>query len=194
MLINPKAAETMENNEIITPKTSGKKVVTRVAKVLLWIVGIWAVILIALQVMLSSSVLTDLVNDLAEEYVDGDISFGRVEVSVFRNFPDVRLSLDDFSVTYPSDRFDDEEAAGPQGELLYHGTGETADTLASFQRLTASLNIASLAAGNLNIHHLRLTKPHTATETARPIGTCSDLLSQRKRKTRPAWRCCLRSP
>ena len=159
MLINPKAAEIMENNEIITPKTSGKKVVTRVAKVLLWIVGIWAVILIALQVMLSSSVLTDLVNDLAEEYVDGDISFGRVEVSVFRNFPDVRLSLDDFSVTYPSDRFDDEEAAGPQGELLYHGTGETADTLASFQRLTASLNIASLAAGNLNIHHLRLTKP-----------------------------------
>ena len=136
-----------------------KTFLKRVVKVLLWIAATWVVILLILQVILSSSILTGIVNNVAEEYVDGNISFGKVEVSMFRRFPNLSLALDDFSITYPADRFDVEERDGAQGELLYHGTGETADTLASFKRLSASLNVMSLAAGNLNVQHLRLTRP-----------------------------------
>ena len=102
-----------------------KTFLKRVVKVLLWIAATWVVILLILQVILSSSILTGIVNNAAEEYVDGNISFGKVEVSMFRRFPNLSLALDDFSITYPADRFDVEERDGAQGELLYHGTGET---------------------------------------------------------------------
>ena len=73
-------------------------------KVLAWIAGIWAVILIIIQIALSSAVLTRLANNFAENYVDGDVSFGKVKLSVFKSFPNVNVSFDTVSVTYPSFR------------------------------------------------------------------------------------------
>ncbi len=137
----------------------GKRFFKTLLKTATWFIGIWLLLLVMLQVILSSSVLTGIVNRYAAEYVDGEVSFGKVSVSMFRDFPSVSMSLDDFSVTYPSDRFDAEESGGVQGELMYQGTGEHADTLASFLRLSASMNLASLMTGNININHLRLTRP-----------------------------------
>ena len=130
-----------------------------ILKSVLWFIGIWALLLVTLQLTLSEKVLTKLVNKYAAEYVDGDLSFGSASVSMFKRFPRVFLTLEDFSVTYPADRFDAAERQGAQGHLVRHGCGETADTLASFKRFSASINVVSLMGGSVRIPHLRLVSP-----------------------------------
>ena len=134
-------------------------------KILLWFVGIWAVLLVVMQLVLSEKVLTKLVNRYATEYIDGDISFGSASVSMFKRFPRIFLTLNDFAVTYPADRFDRIEKLGAQGHLVHSGCGETADTLASFDRFSASINVVSLIGGTVRIPHLRLVKPRIFAHT-----------------------------
>lgn len=124
-----------------------------------WIAGIWAAVLIIIQVVLSPAVLTKIVNRYAPEFIDGDIEFGKAQVSMFRRFPNISLTLEDFKITYPADRFDLQEKQGAQGHLMHHGCGETADTLASFDRFTASLSLHSLIAGTIRIPYVGLTGP-----------------------------------
>ena len=81
-------------------------IMKKVAKWVGWIVGIWLVILAALEIFLTSSALTGLVNRIAAEFIDGELSFGKVELSMFRRFPSASLSMEDFVITYPADRFD----------------------------------------------------------------------------------------
>jgi hypothetical protein len=82
------------------------KILRTAAKTAIWIVGIWVAMLVILEVVLSQSFLTGLVNRYASEYVDGELKFGRISASMFRRFPNVVLTLDDFAITYPADRFD----------------------------------------------------------------------------------------
>ena len=130
-----------------------------VLKGVLGFIGVWAILLTVLQFTLSEKVLTKMVNRYAAEYIDGDLSFGKASVSMFKRFPRIFLTLEDFSVTYPADRFDTHEKMGVQGHLMYRGCGETADTLASFKRFSASINVVSLIGGKIRIPHLRLVKP-----------------------------------
>ncbi len=46
-------------------------------KICAWGIGIWLVILIALQAVLSPAILTGLVNRAAGDYIDGELHFGR---------------------------------------------------------------------------------------------------------------------
>lgn len=126
---------------------------------LIWFTGIWIGILLLIQVVLSPTVLTNILNKAAAEYIDGDISFGKASVSIFRHFPRITVNLEDFSITYPSDRFDSLETAGVQAPMLYSGTGEEADTLAYFNRFSASVSLAALMAGNVHLPHVNLDKP-----------------------------------
>ena len=126
-------------------------------KVLLWVAGVWAVILIAVQVALSPSVLTRLANRFANEYVDADVSFGEVRLSVFRSFPYLNIGFTDFSLTYPSDRY-----AAVEDTTYYmmrQGRGPGADTLASVRRMFASVDVAALAAGTVRVPSLVLDRP-----------------------------------
>ena len=125
---------------------SGKcpKILKTSGKVVLWIAGLWLSILIILEIVLSGAVLTKLVNHTAKEYIDGELRFGKASVSMFRRFPAAVLTLEDFSVTYPAERFDSLESAGVQGHLMYKGTAEVADTLASFSRFAVGVNIPAL--------------------------------------------------
>ena len=132
-----------------------KKKMKTVWKVLLWIAGIWAVLLIIVQVALSPAVLTRLANNFAEQYIDGEVSFGKVRLSVFRSFPYLNIGFSDVTVTYPADRFPEEE----QDFYSRQGKGATADTLASFKRLYASIDAGALAFGNIRIPGLLLDKP-----------------------------------
>lgn len=134
-------------------------------KAVLWFVGIWAALLVILQFTLSEKVLTKLVNRYAAEYIDGDISFGSASVSMFKRFPRIFLTLEDFAVTYPADRFDAQEQMGVQGHLMYKGCGHEADTLASFERFSASINVVALAGGTIRIPHLRLVQPRIFAHT-----------------------------
>lgn len=131
----------------------------RISKVVAWVAGIWIGCTLILEILLSTSMVTGIVNSYAARYIDGNISFGKVSASIFRNFPAVTLTLEDFNITYPSDRFDEEEASGPQGALLYRGNGENADTLASFSRFSASLKVTPLLFGKINIPQVRLEGP-----------------------------------
>ena len=125
--------------------------------ILLTIVGIWAVILIVLQIALTPGVLTAAVNKAASRMVDGDVSFGKVRASVFRHFPYVSVTFDSLAVTYPSDRF--EKYGAGKDWYTRQGRGETCDTLMSFDRLSAALNLSSLIAGQINIPLVTLSKP-----------------------------------
>ena len=136
-----------------------RKLVKVVMKSILWIVGIWTALLIVMEVVLTQSVLTGLVNKYAAEYIDGDLRFGKVNMSMFRRFPNVSLTLEDFSITYPADRFDLKETEGIQSHLIYKGCGQDCDTLASFKTFSAAVNLPALLTGNIHVPYVRLDRP-----------------------------------
>ncbi len=147
--------ETAEN----TRRPRRRRICRRLTKTLLWIAGVWAAVLLILQLALSPSVLGGIAARLAPEYIDGDLKFEKIKVNMFRHFPNVGISIRNGSLTYPADRFDSLETAGVQGLLMYHGCGEEADTLASFRHFSVSVNVASLISGKIKIPHIALVKP-----------------------------------
>lgn len=152
-------ANTPQSEDTAAKRPVGRSIGRRILKFLLWIVGIWIALLLLIQVILSPAVLTRIVNKVAAGYVDGDVSFGKAKVSVFRNFPRVTLSLEDVCVTYPAERFDSLEKASVQGMMMYSGTGESSDTLASFSRLSASISLSALAVGDIKLTSIILDHP-----------------------------------
>lgn len=148
----------MAQNDAV-PQKKDNRILRRLFKAIAWVAGIWLCILVILQTALSPSVLTRTVNKFAAEYVDGTLTFGKVRLAMFRHFPNVGISMEDCSLTYPAERFDSLEAAGAQGELLRMGCGQTADTLASFKRFSAGINVAALIGGKISIPHIILSQP-----------------------------------
>ena len=129
------------------------------ARIISWSLGVWVAVILVLEVLLSTPLLTTSVNRIAARYIDGEISFGRVSASMLKNFPSMTLTLEDLSITYPSDRFDRQERKGPQGMLMYRGTGDMADTLATFSRFTASVRVLPVLFGNLLVPQVSLQSP-----------------------------------
>ena len=127
----------------------------------LWtVLGIWAVIIIVLQIALNSKVLTRVVNDVAKEYVDGDVTFTGIKASMFKSFPNLNVTIDNFSITYPHDRFASFDSLDvPGGYLLKSGRGEGADTLAHFRKFSVSVNYLAAATGRFRIRHAILDHP-----------------------------------
>ncbi len=130
-----------------------------VLKVLAWIAGIWLCILLALRIALTPSVISSLIDRYAAGYVDGSISIGKVGLSMFRHFPNIGITVDDFSITYPAGRYSSVEKEGPQGHLAKAGTGTEADTLAFFSRFSVRVNVSALIAGKISIPYAELEKP-----------------------------------
>ena len=126
-------------------------------KVLLCLVGVWAMLLVAVQVALSPRVLTRLADRLAAEYVDADVDFGEVRLSVFRSFPYLNVGFRDFSLTYPSGRFESQEDSSYY--MMRQGRGPGADTLASIRGLHVSVDLSALMAGTVKLPSLVLDKP-----------------------------------
>ena len=137
--------------------SDGRKKGRRLLKVLIWIAAVWAAILVVIQIALSPAVLTRMVGNFASKYIDGEVSFGKVSLSIFKSFPNVNVTLDTVCVTYPSDRFAALEKE--VGIRRVAGRGDGADTLMSFNRFSASLNIAALGIGQIRIPSLTLEKP-----------------------------------
>lgn len=132
-------------------------------KILKWtglsLLGLWAVVLIVLQIVMNTSFLTRTVNELADQYVDGDIEFGRIEASMFRHFPYLTVDISDFSITYPHERFSRWDHRGIRARLREAGRGEEADTLASFRKFSVSVNYLALLTGKISIHHALAERP-----------------------------------
>ena len=138
---------------------NGKRIIVILLKIAVWIIGLWLALLIMLQVILSPSILTKAVNKYAAEYLEADLRFGNAYVSVFERFPKVSLTLEDFSLTYPSERFDAQDKLGVQGYMTKAGTGEAADTLAAFRKFTVALSTPALLSGTIRLPHILLDKP-----------------------------------
>ena len=136
-----------------------RKTLRKAAKLLLGLVLAWLIVLATIQIALSPKVVDKLIDKYASEYVDGNIHVGKASMSLFRHFPNVGMSLEDFHITYPADRYDSLEIKGAQGHLTMKGLGEKADTLVSFRRLSASVNIAALISGRINIPYAELVRP-----------------------------------
>lgn len=123
------------------------------------VMSFWIGSVIVMEILLSTPMVTDTVNKIAGRYIDGEISFGKVSASLLRNFPAVTVTLEDLCITYPSDRFDISEKTGAQGALMYMGCGEEADTLATFSRFSASVNVTPMLFGAVKIPGISLEKP-----------------------------------
>ena len=68
----------MEKETNSTRKGSGRWI----GKVAIGIAAFWVVSIIALEILLSTPLLTNTVNRIASQYIDGNISFGKVSASV----------------------------------------------------------------------------------------------------------------
>ena len=90
----------------IEMKTKLKNILRSVSKVLLWTAGIWSVLLLVLQIVLSTQVPTRLINRYAPEFFDGTIEFENVSASMIRHFPGLSLSFENLKVTYDVDSLD----------------------------------------------------------------------------------------
>jgi hypothetical protein len=139
-------------------KEAGNKVPI-LLKVFIAVMAVWITVLLAVQVLPSPKTVAGLIDRYAPEYIDGQIHIGKASLSLFRHFPNVGLSLEDFDITYPADRYDSLETHGAQGRLALMGQGQEADTLASFRRFSVSMNLFSFARGKINIPHAELISP-----------------------------------
>ena len=158
--------------------------------VLIGLAGLLVLLFAVVQIALNSRVLTRAVNRIAAEFVDGNVSFSKVHASVFRSFPHLNVTLDDCILTYPHERFArydslcNDQLAAQRFSLVKAGWGESGvDTLATFRRLSASVNYISALKGDYDIRHITLSRPrifaHRYDSTAAnwnilPIGPSKD--------------------
>ena len=119
-----------------------------IRNIVLGLVVLVLLLLVALQVVLRPKVLTPIVNDFAKQYVDGgELRFSRVKASVIKDFPFLNFTLDSCAIVYPHERYaryDSTIVEKGRFPLLQAGRAPVMDTLASFEKLEASLNLVNL--------------------------------------------------
>lgn len=136
-----------------------------IRNVVIILVALVLLVLVTLQVLLRPKVLTGIVNNLAAEYVEGDVNFKEIRAHVIKSFPYVSVDAQDFSITYPHQRYaryDNvyTEKTRRRFSLLKAGWGEEVDTLVAFRKLSVSLNYMAFLNQNLiHVHHLELAHP-----------------------------------
>ena len=135
-----------------------------IRNIVLVLVGLVLLLLVALQVVLRPKVLTPIVNDFAEKYVDGgQLRFSNVRASVIKDFPFLNFTLDDCAIVYPHGRYaryDSTMVERGRFPLLQAGRAPEMDTLASFRTLEASLNLVNyLHKTSYDIRRVELDHP-----------------------------------
>ena len=135
-----------------------------IRNVLLGIIGLVLVLLVALQILLRPSVLTGIVNRVAADIVEGDVSFKEVRAHVIKSFPFLNIDAKELSVTYPHERYARYDSVytqvGRRRNLLKMGYGkEGTDTLVYVRELSLSLNYIALAKGWYHVHKAELVRP-----------------------------------
>ena len=83
-----------------------KRILSIIGKVIIGLIGSWLAILIILELSLSSAVVSKVIKKVSVEYIDGTLDFSKARVSLFKRFPSLYVEIEDFCLTYPSDRFD----------------------------------------------------------------------------------------
>lgn len=127
----------------------------RIIKILLWtafgiVLAIVATIICALS-LLTPERLTPIVNNFANEYLEAEVTIGRVELTAKSTYPFVRLQVD--SVTIVSDKI----SAVKHNSAL--GLPEYADTLLTLDRFIGEINLPALMAGKIKINDVLFDGP-----------------------------------
>ena len=135
-----------------------------IRNVVLSLLGLEVLVLVALQVVLRPKVLTPIVNQFVEKYVDGgELRFSRVRASVIKDFPYLNFTLYDCALVYPHDlfaRYDSLLVEHGRFRMLQAGRQEEMDTLASFRTLEASLQLVNyLKKTSYDIRRVELDHP-----------------------------------
>ena len=135
-----------------------------IRNIVLVLVALALLLLVALQVVLRPKVLTPIVNQVAEQYVDGgELRFTRVRASVLKDFPFLNFTLDSCAIVYPHGRYawyDSTFVETGRFPLLQAGRAPVMDTLASFKKLEASLNLVNyLKKTSYDIRRVELDHP-----------------------------------
>jgi hypothetical protein len=127
----------------------------------LWtLLALWAVVVIALQVVLNSTVLGKIADSFADEYVDGEVAYSKIKASMFRSFPNLNVTVDDFSITYPHGRYAAFDTVRTPGSYLAGaGRNQAADTLVNFDELSLSVNYLAAVTGRIKVRHAVLARP-----------------------------------
>ena len=133
---------------------------------ILGLLALVLVLLVTLQILLRPQVLTRIVNQVAEDYVNADVNFREVRAHVIKSFPYLNLEIRDFSITYPHSRFARYDSLYTENthrrfSLLKAGNGkEGTDTLAAFKELDVAVDyMALLGRKVIHVHKLELSRP-----------------------------------
>ncbi|MBR4775418.1 MAG: hypothetical protein IK008_04920 [Bacteroidales bacterium] len=135
--------------------------------ILLSLLGLIVALLVTLQILLRPAVLTRIVNNVAADYVDGDVSFKEVRAHFIKSFPYLTIDATEFSITYPHERYARFDSvytdSGRRFSLLKAGYGQngvTMDTLAAFNKLSIAVNyMAFINSNRIHVHRLELERP-----------------------------------
>jgi len=100
--------------------------------------------------MLNPAQLTPVLNKYATEFLDADVSFNSVEVSLWEEFPKISIKLIEGQIISHAMKTD-------TAYLEIHPEG--ADTLVLFSELMVSLNVKDLLTGKINVERIRLSQP-----------------------------------
>ncbi len=137
-------------------KKSNKSRLRWLKRLLLVLVAVPVVLLMLLDAVLSDYVLQKVVDKVAPQYVDGNLSVGRIKVSAIRNFPHFRVELHDVDLTYPHSRFEsyqnDPEALASKGiGRSLDSLAFADDTLAHADLLVAAVDVSDLIKGEYTL-------------------------------------------
>ena len=129
----------------------------RLAKILGIIIAVFAVIILALQLVLNSAWMRGKIEKIAANaIVDGQLRYSSLR---FKTFPFIGAEADSLSITYPHELFSQYDALGVRGPLLAEGRGAVEDTLLAAGRLALSVNPWKLFCGRIRVRQLALEHP-----------------------------------
>ncbi|MBQ9462558.1 MAG: hypothetical protein IJU68_02750 [Bacteroidales bacterium] len=95
--------------------------------------GLLLLLAAAVWVVLRTSLSDRLIEKIAPEFLDADVSFSRCRVSLVKHWPDLTLEVDSLAITYPHELYGSHVLMPLQAD----GRGSRADTLLSCRTLIA---------------------------------------------------------
>lgn len=146
----------MEEKEVpVKDKKHGKSLLSRMLKALLWtvtgIIIFIALLLGTIALILTPEKLTPIAERYANEYLDADVNIGKVELTVWKTFPRLRIDVDSVSIVSKS-----LSSANP---IIRQQLPSNADTLLTLGHFHGGINISPLLSGKVELYDIVLQQP-----------------------------------
>lgn len=120
------------------------------------LLGFFVTLYVVLQLVLGSASVKEKIHGAAAAFVDGELEWADLNVSLLKTFPRIGVSIDSLSVTYPHERFSSHDGKLRKAVLLQAGRGSEKDTLLAFDRLDLRVNPYRVLFGRLRVARLEL--------------------------------------